>query len=166
MRYPSTAAIVATALLAVSANAQQPDSKKLKDQLTGDSKVAASANPQCKLFTQADISALAGAQLGPGENAAGATGCSWTDKDYESSALVQVVPARYFPEPRLVKGFRKLPGIGTKAWVAPDFDWSAGALVDTEGVVVVLKGKKATEASAIALLQEVIKRRKRSGVPQ
>ena len=54
-----------------------------------------------------------------------------------------------------------MPGIGTKAWVAPDADWSAGALVDTEAVVVALRGTKATEASAIALLQEVIKRRKR-----
>lgn len=161
MRFLSTIAVVSTTLLASFANAQQPDPKSLKDQLTGDSRVTASANPHCKLFTQAEISALAGAQLGPGENAAGATGCSWTDKDYEASALIQVVPARYFPEPRLVQGFRQLPGIGTKAWVAPDFDWSAGALVDAEGIVVVLKGKKATEASAIALLQEVIKRRKR-----
>ena len=161
MRYPGIAAIVATTLLAVSAHAQQPDPRKLKDQLTGDSRASASANPQCKLFTQADISALVGAKLGPGENAAGATGCSWTDKDYESSALIQVVPARFFPEPHLVKGFRRLPGIGTKAWVAPDADWSAGALVDTEAVVVALRGKKATEASAIALLQEVIRRRKR-----
>ncbi|WP_295408571.1 hypothetical protein [uncultured Thiocystis sp.] len=160
MRYPSIAVIVATTLLAVSANAQQPDPKKLKDQLTGDAEATASANPQCKLFTQAEISALAGASLGPGENAAGGTGCLWTDKDYESSALVQVVPASYFSEPRLVKGFRPLPGIGTKAWVAPDYDWSAGSLVQTEAVVVVLKGKKATEASAVALLQEVIKRRK------
>jgi len=78
MRYPSIAAIVATTLLAVSAHAQQPDPRKLKDQLTGDSRASASANPQCKLFTQAEISALVGARLGPGANAAGATGCSWT----------------------------------------------------------------------------------------
>ena len=160
MRYPSIAAIIATTLLAVSASAQQPDPKKLKDQLTGDAKATASANPQCKLFTQAEISALAGAPLGPGENAAGGTGCMWTDKDSVSWALVQVGPARYFYEPKLVKGFKQLPGIGTKAWVAPDGDWSAGALVQTEAVVVELKGKKATEASAVALLQEVIKRRK------
>lgn len=160
MRYPSLAAIVATTLLAVSASGQPPDPKKLKDQLTGDAKSAASSNPQCKLFTQAEISALTGAPLGPGKNAAGQTGCMWTAEDYESRALVQVVPARFFPEPRLVKGFRPLPGIGTKAWVAPDDDWSAGALVQTEGIVVVLKGKKATEASAVALLREVIKRRK------
>lgn len=160
MRYPRIAAIVATTLLAVSANAQQPDPKMLKDQLTGDAKATASANPQCKLFTQDEISALAGAPLSAGENAAGGTGCMWADEEYESSALVQVVPAEYFFEPSLVKGFRQLPGIGTKAWVAPDDDWSAGALVQTEAVVVVLKGKKATEASAVALLQEVIKRRK------
>ena len=89
MRFPIIAAIVAATLLAVSGNAQQPDPKKLKDQLTGDVKGAASANPQCKLFTQAEISAHAGAPLGPGQNAAGGTGCMWSDKDGESSAIVQ-----------------------------------------------------------------------------
>ena len=161
MRFPITAAIVAATLLAASGNAQQPDPKKLKDQLTGDVKGAASANPQCKLFTQAEISAHAGAPLGPGQNAAGGTGCMWSDKDFESSAIVQVVPANYFSEPTLVKGFRQLPDVGTRGWVAPDSGWSAGALVQDEAIVVEVSGKKATEASAIALLQEVIKRRKK-----
>ena len=85
----------------------------------------------------------------------------WSDKDYESSVMVTVVPARYFPEPKLVKGFRRLRDIGTRRWVALDSRWSAGALVQDEAVVVEVSGKKATEASAVALLQEVIKRREK-----
>jgi len=37
--------------------------------------------------------------------------------------------------------------------------WSAGTLIKDEAVVVAVSGEKATEASAIALLKEVIKRR-------
>lgn len=161
MQHITTALVILAALLTGSASAQQPDAKKLKDQLTGDAKAAASSNPQCRLFTVAEISSYAGASLGRGENAGGGNGCMWSDKDDEASAMVSVVPAQYFPEPKLVKGFKRLPAVGTRGWVAPDSGWSAGALVLDEAVVVEISGKKATEASAIALLQEVIKRRKK-----
>lgn len=161
MRFLVTGALVFITLMAVSAHSQQSDAKKLKDQLTGDAKAAASANPQCKLFTSAEISAYVGAKLGAGENAAGGSGCIWGDEDGEASALVQVVPANYFPEPSLVKGFKRLPGIGSKAWVAPESGWSAGAVVQDEAIVVELSGAKASEESVIALLQEAIKRRKK-----
>lgn len=161
MRHLTATVVLFASLLAISANAQQPDPKKLKDQLTGDAKGGASSNPQCKLFTQAEISAYAGASLGPGQNAGGGTGCMWSDKDYDASATVTVVPARYFPEPKLVKGFKRLPAAGSRGWVAPDSGWSAGALVKDEAIVVVVSGSKATENSAVALLQEVIQRRKK-----
>lgn len=159
MRYSSVAVAFAM-LLAVSANGQTTDPKKLKDQLTGDAKGQPSGNPQCKLFTQAEIAAYVGAQVGPGENAAGGAGCNWHDRDYGASATVSVVPPNYFPEPTEVKGFKRLPGVGSKGWVAPDSGWSAGAVVKDAAVVVIVSGKKATEASAVALLLEAIKRRK------
>ncbi len=159
MRISGAAAVALAMLIAVSANAQQTDPHKLKDQLTGDSKGSASSNPQCKLFTQAEITAYVGAQIGPGENAAGGAGCNWHDTAYESSATVTVVPPNYFPEPTLVKGFKRLPDVGSKGWVAPDWGWSAGALAQDVAIVVVISGKTATEASAVRLLQETIKRR-------
>jgi hypothetical protein len=160
MRYSIATAVVLAMLTAASANGQT-DPKKLKDQLTGDAKGAASGNPQCKLFTQAEITAYVGAQVGPGENAAGGAGCNWHDKDYEARAMVTVVPPNYFPQPTLVKGFKRLPDVGSKGWVAPDSGWSAGALAQDVAIVVVISGKTATEASAVRLLQEVIKRRKK-----
>jgi len=159
MRYSSLAFALAM-LLAVSASGQTTDPKKLKDQLTGDAKGQPSANPQCKLFTQAEIAAYVGAQVGPGENAAGGAGCNWHDKTYEAFATVSVVPPNYFPEPTEVKGFKRLPGVGSNGWVAPDSGWSAGAVLQDAAIVVVVSGKKATEASAVALLQEAIRRRK------
>ena len=159
MRYSIPAATLAM-LLAASANGQTTDPKKLKDQITGDAKGQPSANPQCKLFTQAEIAAYVGAQVEAGENAAGGAGCNWHDKAYGASVTVSVVPPSYFPEPTEVKGFKRLPEVGSKGWVAPDSGWSAGAVVKDAAVVVVVSGKKATEASAVALLQEAIKRRK------
>lgn len=159
MHYLSVVA-VALAMLAAPADGQTTDPKKLKDQLTGDAKAPASGNPQCKLFTQAEIAAYAGAPVGPGENAAGGAGCNWHDKSYAASVTVSVVPPNYFPEPSLVTGFKRLPGVGSKGWVAPDSGWSAGAVVQDMAVVVVVSGAKATEASAVGLLQEAIKRRK------
>ena len=161
MRFSSVATIALAMLLTASASGQQLDPKKLKDQLTGDVKGSASSNPQCKLFTQAEIASYVGAQVGPGENAAGGAGCNWHDKNYQASAIVSVVPSNYLPEPTLVKGFKRLPNVGSKGWVAPDSGWSAGAIVQDVAIVVVISGKTATEASAVALLQEAIKRRKR-----
>ncbi len=154
---------VAVALLiAASANAQQTDPKQLKDQISGDAKGSASANPQCKLFTQAEIAAYVGAPVGPGENAAGGAGCNWHDKSYQAWATVSVVAAKDFPQPTRLKGFKPLPDVGTKGWVAPDSGWSAGALVNELAVVVVVSGKTATEAAAVSLLRDAIKRRKES----
>jgi hypothetical protein len=116
----ATGALLTLALLASSAIAQGNDPKRLKDQLTGDAKGSAASNPQCKLFTPAEISAYLGTPVGAGQSAAGGAGCSWTDKADEVQAIVTVVGPNYFPEPKLVKGYKTLPGLGKKAWVAPD----------------------------------------------
>ena len=159
MRY-LIAAVTLAMLLAASANGQTTNPKKLKDQITGDVRGQPSANPQCMLFTQAEIAVYAGAQVGPGENAAGGAGCNWHDKSYGAAVTVSVVPPNYFPEPTEVKGFKRLPGVGGKGWVAPDSGWSAGAVAQGAAVVVIVSGKNATEASAVALLQEAMRRRK------
>ncbi len=160
MRTRTLATLVAVSLLAATAGKAEPtDPGKLKGQLAGDAKDEASANPQCELCTRTEVSGYAGASLGAGENAAGGSGCMWSSEDYESSALVQVVPASYFPEPKLVPGFKRLPDVGPRAWVAPDSGWSAGTILGEDAIVVAISGKKATEASAVAMLEEALKRR-------
>jgi len=69
------------ALLACAACAQAAEPAKLKDALTGDAKGSAAANPQCQLFSPAEISTYLGVSVGPGKNAAGGAGCQWTDKN-------------------------------------------------------------------------------------
>lgn len=158
MRF-SIIAVVLIMLGAVLANGQTTDPKKLKDQITGDASGKAGSNPLCKLFTPTEIAAYVGAQVGPGENAVG--GCNWHNKNYSAFGTVSVVPKNYFPLPTEVKGFKRLPNIGSKGYVEPDStSWGAAAIVEDVAVVVLVSGKTATEAAAVALLEETIKRRK------
>ena len=141
--------------------AQSPEPGKVRDVLTGDMRGSAANNAVCKMFTPAEIGAFLGAAVGAGQNAAGGAGCQWVDKDFEVQAIVTVVDPTKFEEPSLVKGFKRLSGIGKKAWVAPDSGWRAGALFDDAAVFVNLDGKKVNEASTTSFLNEAIKRRKK-----
>jgi hypothetical protein len=157
--------IVCTALLsALSANAAgAADPKKLADALTGDAKGSASQNPQCKLFTTAEIAKYLEQPVEAGQNAAQGTGCQWLAKSDDSAdAIVQVVPSRHFVPPSGAQGFKPLPNVGTKGFVAPEYGgWSAGAIDGDAGIWVNVSGKGAKASTAIALLEETIKRRKR-----
>jgi hypothetical protein len=159
-RWISTAILVALAGLGFATMAQT-DPKKLKDTLTGDAKGSAANNPQCKLFTPAEIAGYLGTTVGAGENAAGGSGCSWHDKDYEVLAYVNVIGPDYYVEMSGAKGFERLQGIGKKAWVAADSGWTAGALFDDSAFVVNLDSPKASKAAVVALLQEAVKRRRK-----
>jgi hypothetical protein len=152
----------AMVLAASSVGAADVDPKKLMDQLTGDAKGSAAGNPHCKLFTPAEVAKYLGQPVEAGQNAAGGSGCQWSaKKDDSADAMVQVVPARYFVAPSQAKGFRRLPSIGSKGFVAQDWGgFSAGAIVGDAGIVVNVSGKTAKEDAAIALLEKTIKRRK------
>ncbi len=119
----------------------------------------ADASKLCKLFTPAEIGAFLGATVGPGQGAGRGGSCQWVDKDYEVQAILTVVGPDKFEEPSLVKGFKRLPGLGKKAWVAPDAGWRAGVLLEDAAILVNLDSKKMNEATAVAFLQEAMKRR-------
>lgn len=158
MRRTAALVILATTFASI-AWAQPTTPGKLRDVLTGDAKGSAAANPQCRMFSPAEIAGYLGTSVGPGRNAAGGAGCQWTDKSDESDAILTIVPARYYEEPSLVKGFKRLPGLGKKAWVAPDAGWRAGVLLDDVAILVNLEGGKASEANVVAFLREALKRR-------
>lgn len=156
------AAVASLALCGAAACVAQPaDAKKLKDALTGDARASAAANPQCRLFSPAEMRTWLGVAVGPGENAAGGAGCAWHDEEYSASGFVTVVAASHHAAPTLAKGFKRLPAIGPKAWVAPDQGWTAGTVDGDLAIVVNLEGKAAGEAAVVAFLQETLKRRRR-----
>jgi hypothetical protein len=135
--------------------------KKAAATLTGDAKQAAADNPQCKLFTPAEAAQYIGEPVSPGRNAGMGYACQWVASDGSSSGsvMVTVVPARYHQNPKLGKGYRPLAEFGAKAYVVPQLGgWAAGALDGKEAIEVWVTGLNASEASAVALLKESLKR--------
>ena len=133
------------------------DAQKLADTLSGDAKGAASDNPQCQLFTTAEIGGLAGEPVKAGGNAGGGLGCQWLATDGEGSVMVTVAPAQYHVETTGAPGYRPLPDAGSKGFVAGEAGgWTAGAIAADKALVISIDGSTATEANTIALLKQVI----------
>jgi len=140
--------------------AAQTSAKKTAADLTGQDKIAADKNPQCKLFTPAELAKYVGEPLSPGHDAAMGSGCQWEGRSEEGNAMIQVVPARYHEPHKAAKGFRKLADVGTQGFVEMSMGgWNAGAITGAHSVVVSVHGPSASDANAIALLKETIKRR-------
>lgn len=151
--------IIACILAAVTLSAQDP--KKTAAQLTGDAKGSAANNPVCKLFTAAEASKYVGKTVGDGKNAAMGSGCQWAAKDYEGDMMVQIVPASYHEQPKLAKGFRAMPDLGTKGFVVPEMGgWKAAVLRGEESIIVTVAGPAASQQTVVTLLKETLSRRK------
>lgn len=135
-------------------------------------------SPLCKLFTPKEVAAYVGAPLGEGEGGLipGASGCAWSDEGTGNKLSVSVFPAGNALQLKAWgfeswEGFRAVPGIGAKAYVARSpimeimgkkmgGEWQAGAIVGSDYVAVGLKGPKADADSALASLKEAVARRR------
>jgi len=138
------------------------DAKKLAAVLTGDDKKSAAENPQCKLYTPAELVKYVGTPVLAGRNAAMGAGCQWVTKDDSGDVIVAVIPADYHTSPTLAKGYRALTNIGTKGFVVPELGgWAAGAIAGDMAVRVSVAGPGASESTAIDLLTETLRRRAR-----
>ena len=161
MRTTTVACCLLAAALTACGGAAQTDAKKTAAALTGEDKVAADKNPQCQIFTPAELAKYVGEPLSPGHDAAMGTGCQWLGRSQNGSAMIQVVPARYHEPHKGAEGFKKLPEVGTQGFVEMSMGgWNAGAITGPQAIVVSVQGPAASEANAIALLSESIKRRK------
>jgi hypothetical protein len=136
------------------------DAQKTADALTGDAKGAAADNPNCKLFTPAELETWIGEPVKAGANAGMGNGCQWAAADGEGDVMVVAVPSNYAEVPKLADGFRDMPELGEKGYVAPELGgWVAGAILGKEFVKVSVAGVKASADNAIALFKETAKRR-------
>jgi hypothetical protein len=154
---------IAVCCLCVGSNVIYAQSKAAPEELAGalkgDNAGTAADNPQCKMFTKAEAGQYIGQVVDHVENAALGTGCQWSSSGKEGSVLVQIVPARYHEKPSAGPGYKKLPEVGTQAFVVPDLGgWHAGSLNGTRAVHVMISGKGASEAKAVELLKESMKR--------
>jgi hypothetical protein len=158
----ATCCLLAAALTACGGTgaATQTDARKTAASLTGEDRVAADKNPQCHLFTPAELAQYVGEPLSPGHDAAMGTGCQWPGRSEGASAMIQVVPARYHEPHTGAQGFKRLPDVGTQGFVEMSMGgWNAGAITGAHAVVVLVQGPAASERTAVAFLTEAIKRR-------
>jgi len=88
----------------------------------------------------------------------GIVDCQWIPADGSTGTLtVQVVPARYYDEPKLGQDFKRVSGIGDRAFVVRDMGgWNAGALKGARAVVILVSGGKTTRATALAILKTLL----------
>ncbi|MEO7178791.1 MAG: hypothetical protein ABIW83_08095 [Allosphingosinicella sp.] len=87
-------------------------------------------------------------------------GCQWAAKDGDGDVMIAVVPARYEERASAAEGFREVPETGKNGFVVPDMGgWVAGALAGKSFYRVSVAGSKASDASALALLKETMKRK-------
>jgi hypothetical protein len=159
----SAVVLCASVTFAACGGVQQPaaaEAGKPAAAVTRDTSGTAADNPQCKLFTPAEISSYIGETVSPGQNAALGTGCQWLAADGTGDVIVAVVPSSYHEPPTAADGYRALPDVGSKGFVAPQLDgWVAGAIVGEDAIRVSVAGATATEATAVSLLRDTIKHR-------
>jgi predicted small lipoprotein YifL len=155
-------ATVVLALIALSGcgTGGPPDNaQQTADALTGDAKGNASANPTCALFSAEEVGAYIGEPVKSADNAAMGQGCSWTAQDDDGQVTIAVVPAQYEERATAADGFRNVPEVGQNGFVVPDLGgWVAGAVSGKSFYRVTIAGKAASDAQALALLKDVMKR--------
>lgn len=119
---------------------------------------AASTDPVCSLYSSDDAAHYIGKPANDGELSMG--GCQWAARDGNGDMMVEIVPARYDEQPKAARGYRKLADVQSNAFVSTSMDgWIAGAVVGKDAIRASVSGEGVTDATAIALLKETIKRR-------
>jgi hypothetical protein len=153
-----TLVVAACAKPAPSATAQQ--AQATADILTGDAGGDPANNPQCKMFTPAEVADYAGAPVGAGRNAAMGTGCQWLGVagDASGTVLLQIVDASDHVPPSGAAGFKKLSDVGTRGFIVPQMGgWQAGAIQGRKSIDVTT-GSASSEAKTEALLRAALER--------
>jgi hypothetical protein len=88
------------------------------------------------------------------------SGCQWVASDTDTGdVIVSMISSGRHERPNLAPGYKALGDVGTDGFVAPQLDgWVAGAIVGDKSFWVSAAGSAASEATAVALLKETIKR--------
>lgn len=155
-----TIAGLAIAVAAIACSKPNADATQMADALrsSGSATGAAATDPICKLFTSDDAAHYIGTSARDGELSTG--GCQWVAASGSGQMNVQIVPARYDEKPEGSRGYRTLPDVGPDAFVSTYLDgWLAGTVSGKEAIRAMVSGKGVTDATAIALLRETVKRR-------
>lgn len=119
----------------------------------------ATDSPHCRLFTPDEVARHVGVPLEPGRSAIMQTACQWTSRDGGHGAMLRIMPARDHVTPKGGSRHKALPALGRGAHVSPLQDgWQAAAVAGDASITISLRGSTASEAAAVAMLQEAIAR--------
>jgi len=119
---------------------------------------AVADDPVCTLFSKAEAARYIGEPAADGQGSAG--GCQWNAADGSGDMIVAVVPAGNHEPPKQSRAYKPLADAGTEGFVSTYLDgWIAGAVIGEEAIRVSVAGAGASEATAVALLKDTIKRR-------
>lgn len=131
-----------------------PDANKTAGAISGADKVAASDNPQCKMFSADEIAGFAGEGVKPGQTGAAGMGCNWLASDGSGVVIVTVAPAEYHVETSEAPGYRALPDIGGKGFVAgAGNSWTAATIAGDKTIIAGIDASGGSEARTIDLLK-------------
>jgi hypothetical protein len=134
------------------------DAQRLAGVLKGDAN--GGTNPICKLFSVSEASAYAGISLNAGTTAVMGTGCQWGTGRGAGMVMISANPIANLDHPSHAPHFRELPELGKGAYVDADMGgWTASAPQGKQVVDVVVTGPNASEKTAIAVIEETLKRR-------
>lgn len=116
----------------------------------------------CTLFSTDEVTARLGLPVGAGEvSGPQDSACQWSVDSAEGGFVqIQRVDASYWTEPSLSKSFKKLAGVGKKAYTDTGFpgEWTAAAQHGKVMTVVGMRSGKASREAAAALLKETLAR--------
>ena len=149
------ALLLAAGVAACGEKAATPDPNKLAATFSGADKGTDTA--ACRLFAPTELAALSGETMGAGHSAAAGLGCQWPASDGSGSAIVTVAPKDNYVETSEAPGYRALPDVGEKAFVAGEpGGWGAGAITGDKAVLVSIDSDKTSEANVVSLLKQAI----------
>lgn len=116
--------------------------------------------PACKMFSKGEVAGFLGKPVKDGHLAGMGSGCQWEAVDPSHGARGFIVNRRPKSDYNEISGapkFRTVKGIGTRAFIADDGGWTAGAIAGEKCTLVLFQGD-VPEATALKALRIAINR--------
>ncbi len=110
--------------------------------------------PACKMFSNGEVAGFLGKPVRDGHLAGMGSGCQWEAVDPSHGArgfIVNRRPKKDYNEISGAPKFKEIKGIGTRAFIADDGGWNAGAVSGDTFTLVLFQGDVPAETALKAL---------------
>ena len=116
--------------------------------------------PACKMFSKSEVAGFLGKPVKDGHLAGMGSGCQWEAVDPSHGPRGFIVNRRPKEDYNEISGapkFKEIKGLGTRAYIADDGGWNAGAISGNKFTLVSFQGD-VPEATALKALRIAITR--------